>query len=123
MLLGLLAGLFCFTAVNIVKRRFAIDDSLDVFAVHGVGGMLGALMLAVLMAPALGGTGYAEGSGMADQLAGQAIAVVVVVLWSAVATAAIAWLTGIVFPMRATEEQEHQGLDLAQHGEKAWDWD
>ncbi|MCA1748979.1 MAG: ammonium transporter [Sphingomonadales bacterium] len=110
-------------AASMAALTWALIEKIKFGKVTGVGGMLGALMLAVLMAPALGGTGYAEGSGMADQLAGQAIAVVVVVLWSAVATAAIAWLTGIVFPMRATEEQEHQGLDLAQHGEKAWDWD
>lgn len=122
-ILGLLAGALCFAAVGLVKRRFAIDDSLDVFAVHGIGGMLGALMLAVLMAPAFGGVGYAEGSGMANQLAGQAIAVLVVALWSAIATATLAWLAGVVFPMRATEDQEREGLDLAQHGEKAWDWD
>lgn len=122
-LLGLLAGLLCFAAVGLIKRRFAIDDSLDVFAVHGVGGMLGALLLAVLMAPGLGGTGYAEGNSMAAQLASQAVAIAVVALWSAIATAALAWLAGIVFPMRATEEQEREGLDLAQHGEKAWDWD
>lgn len=122
-ILGFLAGLICFGAVGLIKRRFAIDDSLDVFAVHGVGGMLGTLLLALLMAPALGGVGYAEGTDVVNQLAGQGIAVVVVALWSAIVSAALAWLTGIVFPMRATEDQEREGIDLVQHGEKAWDWD
>ncbi len=123
MLLGLLAGAICFGAVGLIKRTLAIDDSLDVFAVHGVGGMMGALLLAVLMNPALGGTGYIEGTGMASQLVSQAIAIGAVALWSAFATAALAWIVGLVLPMRATEEQEHDGLDLSQHGEKAWDRD
>jgi Amt family ammonium transporter len=123
MLLGLLAGLICFGAVGLIKRRFAIDDSLDVFAVHGVGGMLGAILLAVFMAPGLGGVGYAGGNTMGNQLMTQFVAVGVVALWSLVATAALAWITGIVFPMRATRDQELEGLDLSQHGEKAWDFE
>ncbi|MEM8695348.1 MAG: ammonium transporter [Pseudomonadota bacterium] len=122
-LLGLLAGIVCFGAVGLIKRRFAIDDSLDVFAVHGVGGMLGAAMLAVLMAEGLGGAGYPVGVTMTSQLVSQLTAIGVVALWSAVATAGLAWITSIVFPMRATKEQEQEGLDLSQHGEKAWDWE
>ena len=123
MLLGFLAGLVCFGFVGLIKRRFAIDDSLDVFAVHGVGGMLGTAMLAILMVPALGGTGYGEGVTMIDQLISQLSAIGVVALWSAFATAALVWIVGLVLPMRASEEQEHQGLDLSTHGEKAWDWE
>ena len=123
LLLGLLAGVICFAAVGLIKRRFAIDDSLDVFAVHGVGGMLGAAMLAVLMAQGLGGTGYPDGATMAGQLISQLTAIGVVALWSLFATAGLAWVVGLVFPMRATKEQEQEGLDLSQHGEKAWDWD
>ncbi len=123
LLLGLMAAIVCFAGVGLIKRRFAIDDSLDVFAVHGVGGMLGALMLAVLMAPTLGGTGFAPGITMTSQLVAQLIAIGVVALWSLVATAGLAWIVGLVFPMRATKEQEQEGLDLSQHGEKAWDWE
>ncbi|NNC71855.1 MAG: ammonium transporter [Sphingomonadaceae bacterium] len=123
MALGVLAGAICFVAVGLVKRGFKIDDSLDVFAVHGVGGMLGALLLAVFVAPSLGGVGYAGGNSMVSQLVTQLTGIGAVALWSAFATAALAWLVGIVFPMRATEEDEHNGLDLGQHGEKAWDWE
>ncbi|WP_299328455.1 ammonium transporter [Parasphingopyxis sp.] len=123
LLLGLLAGIICFAAVGLIKRRFAIDDSLDVFAVHGVGGMLGATMLAVLMAPGLGGAGYLPDTTMVSQLISQLTAIGVVALWSIFATAGLAWIVGLVFPMRATKEQEQEGLDLSQHGEKAWDWD
>src|SRR5690606_28291776 len=123
MLLGLFAGIVCFAAVGLIKRRFAIDDSLDVFAVHGVGGMLGATLLAVFMAPGLGGTGYAEGMTLTSQLVTQLTAIGVVALWSLVATGAIAWIVGIVLPMRANRDSELEGLDLSQHGEKAWDWD
>ena len=122
-LLGFLGGLVCFGAVGLIKRRFAIDDSLDVFAVHGVGGMLGAALLAILMASSLGGAGHPDGVTMTSQLVSQLTAIGAVVLWSAVATAGLAWVVGIVFPMRATKEQEQEGLDLSQHGEKAWDWE
>ncbi|MEO1167991.1 MAG: ammonium transporter [Pseudomonadota bacterium] len=123
LLLGLLAGIICFAAVGLIKRRFAIDDSLDVFAVHGVGGMLGATMLAVLMAQGLGGVGYLPDTTMMSQLISQLTAIGVVALWSLFATAGLAWVVGLVFPMRATKEQEQEGLDLSQHGEKAWDWE
>ena len=123
LLLGLLAGIFCFAAVGLIKRRFAIDDSLDVFAVHGVGGMLGAVMLGVLMAEGLGGVGYPSGVTMTSQLVSQFTAIGAVASWSLVATAGLAWVIGIIFPMRATKDQEQEGLDLSQHGEKAWDWD
>lgn len=123
LLLGLLAGIICFAAVGLIKRRFAIDDSLDVFAVHGVGGILGAMMLAVLMASGLGGVGYLPDTTMMSQLISQLTAIGVVALWSLFATAGLAWVVGLVFPMRATKEQEQEGLDLSQHGEKAWDWE
>ena len=121
--LGLLAGIICFGAVGLIKRRFAIDDSLDVFAVHGVGGMLGATLLAILMAPSFGGAGYPEDVTMVSQLISQLTAIGVVALWSLFATAGLAWVIGLVFPMRTTREQEQEGLDLSQHGEKAWDWE
>jgi Amt family ammonium transporter len=121
MVLGVMGGLFCFVAVGLIKRRFAIDDSLDVFAVHGVGGMLGATLLAIFMAPSLGGSGYPEGVTMISQLVSQTTGIAAVAFWSVVATATLAWIVGLVLPMRATAEQEHDGLDLSQHGEKAWD--
>ena len=120
---GVAASVVCYGAIRLVKQRLEIDDSLDVFAVHGVGGMLGAVMAAVFMAPALGGTGYAKGMDMAHQLVAQGVGVGVVALWSAVATAIAALMVSLVLPMRVTEDDEREGLDLASHGERAWEHD
>jgi Amt family ammonium transporter len=75
------------------------------------------------MHPVLGGAGYAEGSGMLSQLAAQGVGVFAVAVWSALATTLIALLVGLVFPMRVGEDDEREGLDLASHGERAWEMD
>jgi len=123
LLFGVLAALVCFGAIQLVKQRLKIDDSLDVFAVHGVGGMLGSLLLGVFLSSSLGGTGYAEGVTMGGQLTGQAIAVGLVALWSAVASAILAILVGRVFPMRVSKDEETEGLDITSHGERGWEMD
>jgi Amt family ammonium transporter len=85
--------------------------------------MLGSLLLAPFMAPALGGVGYAEGMGMAALLGAQALGVAAVAAWSAVATAASALAISRVLPMRVSEDDERQGLDIASHGERGWEFD
>ena len=122
MLLGVAGALVCYWAIQQVKMKAHVDDSLDVFAVHGVGGMLGSVLLAVGMSPALGGTGY-DGTTMAAMLGVQALAVGAVALFSAIATALIALGVGLVLPMRASEEDEVQGLDITSHGERGWEFD
>ena len=107
--------------IQLVKFRLKIDDSLDVFAVHGVGGMTGSLLLAVFIAPGFGGTGYAAHMGTASQLVAQAIGVGLVAAFSAIATAIIALGVNLVFPMRVSEDAEREGLDLTSHGERAWE--
>ena len=123
LLLGAIAALVCYPMIQVVKQKLKIDDSLDVFAVHGVGGIVGSLLLAVFMAPSLGGAGYAEGVGMINQLAAQAVGVGVVALYSAIASAVIAVLVSLVFPMRVGEDAEREGLDITSHGERAWELD
>jgi Amt family ammonium transporter len=118
--LGALGSLICYQAVEIVRYRMKLDDSLDVFAVHGVGGILGTLMAAVLAAPELGGVGYADGVGMADQALTQLIGVVAVVAWSAVAALALAFLVEKTVGLRAKDEAIEEGLDMAAHGERAY---
>jgi ammonium transporter, Amt family len=124
-ILGLLAGVVCFYAVSLVKGKLQIDDSLDVFAVHGVGGIMGSILLAVLMSdsPYIGGNGYAEGMSMASQLWVQIKAVGIVAIYSAVVTLIIGYMVSMVLPMRVSEEQERDGLDISSHGERAWDLD
>lgn len=123
-IMGVLAALVCYGAIRQIKA-WGIDDSLDVFAVHGVGGILGALLLAVFLSEAFGGTGYAEGMGMTDQLAAQAIAIAIaiVAIWSAIASAIIALMVSILFPIRLSAGEERDGLDIANHGERGWDLD
>ncbi len=122
-ILGALAGLVCFYAVHLVKARLQIDDSLDVFAVHGVGGMLGSILLAVLVSPSIGGNGYAEDMGMISQLWAQLTGVGIVAVYSAVVTLIVGYMVAMVIPMRVSEEEERDGLDISSHGERAWDLD
>ena len=113
LLIGLAGGLICYFAVNLIRVKLKIDDSLDVFAVHGVGGILGILLLPLLSAKALGGTG--EGDFMV-QLTGTGA----VVLWSVVASALILAVLKFTLGLRVTEEQEYEGLDISLHGESAY---
>jgi ammonium transporter, Amt family len=123
MIIGILASVICFMAVGFVKGRLHIDDSLDVFAVHGVGGILGSLLLAVFVSKSFGGAGYADGMAMGSQLWAQAKAVGIVGAYSAVCTVVIGYGVSLFLPMRVSEEAEHDGLDISSHGERAWDFD
>ena len=122
-ILGILAAVICFWFVGLVKGTLKIDDSLDVFAVHGVGGILGSMMLAIFASEALGGAGYAEGANMASQLWAQFKGVAIVAGYSAVVTVVIGYVVSAVLPMRVSEDQERDGLDISSHGERAWDLD
>jgi len=119
--IGVAAGLVCFQATGFVKRRLKIDDSLDVFAVHGVGGMLGTMLAAIFALPALGGAGYAAGMTMGSQLAAQATGIAAVAAWSIAATFVLIKLLRLVTGLRVSAEEESDGLDLATHGERAYD--
>lgn len=122
-LLGAAAAPVCYGAIQLIKQRLHIDDSLDVFAVHGVGGMTGSVLLGVFISPMFGGTGYAQGMDMGGQLLAQLAGVGIVALWSAVATAVLALAVSLFFPMRVSEDEEREGLDIASHGERAWEFD
>ena len=116
--IGALASAVCYIAVNLVRERWHIDDSLDVFAVHGVGGIFGTLLLAVFGQAAFGGLGTVKSVGA--QLGVQALALGVTVLWSAVATVVLAFVVKAVTGWRVTPEQESEGLDRAEHGETGY---
>ncbi len=122
-LLGAVAGLVCFGAVLLIKQKVKIDDSLDVFAVHGVGGILGSLLFPLLILPVLGGPGYEDGATLGSQLVAQVVGVGAVAAWTAVMTWLIAFIISYAIPMRVDEEAEHDGLDLHSHGERGWDFD
>lgn len=120
MIIGLAAGVVCFYATRIIKRVLVIDDSLDVFPVHGVGGSLGLLLCAVFVNANLGGAGYAEGMNPGSQLGVQAIGLAATFAWTAVATWVILKVVGLVTPLRVTEEDEIEGLDITQHEERGY---
>jgi Amt family ammonium transporter len=118
--IGAAAGVLCLLASSRLKRRLGYDDALDVFGVHGVGGIVGALLTGVFASQALGGIGYAEGLGMAAQVGRQALAVAVTCAWSAAVTAAALFLISRVALLRVDAEAEANGLDLALHDERGY---
>jgi Amt family ammonium transporter len=120
LILGAAGSLVCFHAVGWVKQGLKLDDSLDVFAVHGVGGILGTLAVAGLATPMLGGVGWAEGMNAGWQLGVQTIGVLAVCAWSAVASAAILLVCRFTTGLRASPEAIEDGLDVSAHGERAY---
>ena len=118
--IGLAGGLVCYWMVGLVKTKWAIDDSLDVFAVHGVGGIVGALLVAVFGITALGGGGLAEGATMNSQFWVQSIGVIATVAWSLVFTFFIVKVTMALVGLRVDDEEITQGLDVSAHGESGY---
>ena len=120
LVIGIIAGIVCFNAVIIIKQKFKIDDSLDVFPVHGVGGILGTMLVGVFASSELGifsGQGLAEGVSIASQLNVQFIGVVVTFAYTAVATYIILKIVGMITGLRVSTEEEQQGLDITSHEE------
>jgi Amt family ammonium transporter len=125
--LGLIAGAICFFACTTVKNALGYDDSLDVFGVHCVGGIIGAILTGVLVNPALGGTGimdYATGKiadySFATQIVAQCKAVALTLIWSGVGSAILYKIVDLILGLRVSIEAEREGLDLTAHGERAY---
>ena len=119
-IIGGTAGVVCFFATQMIKRRFFIDDSLDVFPVHGVGGVIGTLLTAVFAATTLGGLGLAEGTTIANQFVTQMIGVIVTIVWCGVWSYAIFRILDATIGLRVSREQETEGLDLVLHDETGY---
>ncbi|NQV57870.1 MAG: ammonium transporter [Rhodospirillales bacterium] len=118
---GFLAGIVCFFAINIVKKAWKIDDSLDVFAVHGVGGILGILLTSVFADTSFGGMGLANGVTIGTAFLGQLAAVMITVTWAGIASYVLIKITQGLVGLRVDEDSESEGLDLAEHGEHGYD--
>jgi Amt family ammonium transporter len=118
--IGLIAGVVCFFATQILKRKLHIDDSLDVSPVHGVGGVIGSLLTGVFAATWLGGSGFSLDHSVAQQLGVQALGIVVAAAWCGGVTWIILKLLDVVVGLRVAEEHETEGLDLAEHGERGY---
>ncbi|MBT3798108.1 MAG: ammonium transporter [Porticoccaceae bacterium] len=124
LVIGLSAGIICYYATQAIKQRFQIDDSLDVFPVHGVGGMLGTLLAGVFASDALGvfsGQGYNEGMDMVSQVSVQLTGIVATFAYTAVVTYVLLKLVDRMLTLRVEEEGEMRGLDLVEHDERGYD--
>ena len=118
--IGLVVSPICVFFVSTVKNGLGYDDSLDVFGVHGIGGIVGALLTGVFASDSLGGVGYAEGQNMAGQMLVQVEAVLTTIVWCGVVSFILYQLVKIVTGLRVAPEVEREGLDLAEHGERAY---
>lgn len=127
-IIGLVSGLVCLWGVNGLKRMLGADDSLDVFGVHGVGGIIGAVLTGVFASPSLGGTGVydyvanavAEGYSIGSQVWIQTQGVLITIVWSAIVAFVAFKIVDLVIGLRVTEEEEREGLDITSHGETAY---
>jgi len=118
--LGLLVSPLCYFFVSTVKNKFGYDDTADVFGVHGIGGMFGAVITGILASSSLGGVGYAAGMTMGHQILVQVEAVVTTILWTGIGSLILYKVVDMVVGLRVSVEAEREGLDLASHGEAAY---
>ncbi|HAU78044.1 MAG TPA: ammonia channel protein, partial [Agrobacterium sp.] len=117
--LGLIVSPICYFFVSVVKNKFGYDDTADVFGVHGIGGIIGALGTGIFTSPLLGGTGKPEFS-IASQLWTQFVAVAITIVWCAIVSAILYKIVDVIVGLRVPVEAEREGLDLATHGEAAY---
>lgn len=120
LIIGVSAGVVCFFATSFIKQKLKIDDSLDVFPVHGVGGILGTILAGIFVSAGLGGVGFAEGMNMGSQLSVQLIGVLATIVFTAVATFVCLKIVDMVLGLRVTDEEEIEGLDINQHDERGY---
>ena len=122
LIIGGVAGIICYLMVHLIKQRFKIDDSLDVFAVHGIGGLTGTLLVGILALPSFGGLGLADGMTAGSQLGVQALGSVAVAAWAVVGTVIIIWFVRAITPLRVSDDDETEGLDVTIHGERGYNF-
>ena len=120
LIIGSLAGVLCYEATQFIKQSLGIDDSLDVFPVHGVGGMLGTTLTGVFVAASWGGAGLPEGVSMGSQVMVQIIGVITTILWCGFFTYIILKVVDGLTGLRISDDDEETGLDLTQHGEAGY---
>ncbi len=118
--LGAIASAVCYFFVAVVKIKMGYDDSLDVFGIHGVGGIIGAIGTGIFASSSLGGVGYADGVTMAGQVWIQILAVLVTIVWCGIGSFILYKIVDMIFGLRPAVEAEQQGLDLSSHGEVAY---
>ena len=119
-ILGISGGVLCYVAVDLIRIRLQVDDSLDVFAVHGVGGMLGTILCSFLISTSWGGEGFDDGLLAIDHLKIQSYAVLVTIIWTVIITYIILKVISLFTSLRVDEENEIEGLDTSTHGESGY---
>ncbi len=120
LIIGVSAGIVCFFATSFIKQKLKIDDSLDVFPVHGVGGIIGTLFAGIFVSAGFGGVGYADGMNMGSQLGVQLTGVIATIVFTAVATFVSLKIVDMLLGLRVTDEEETEGLDINQHDERGY---
>ena len=120
LIIGLTAGIVCFYATNLMKQKLRIDDSLDVFPVHGVGGALGTILTGIFASNALGVFSGQEDIAIGSQLGTQALGVLIVFVFTGAVTWIILKITDVVIGNRVSDEEETEGLDLVSHNERGY---
>ena len=118
--IGIVSGIVCFWGATSLKSQLGYDDSLDAFGVHGIGGIVGALMTGIFVAEGLGGVGLAEGMTIGTQVWAQLLSIIVTVVWSGVLSFIILKIVDATVGLRVEEDEERQGLDLSQHNERGY---
>ncbi len=118
--LGAIASAACYFFVAVVKPAAGYDDSLDVFGIHGIGGIVGAIGTGIFVSSSLGGIGYADGVSMGGQVYSQIVAVVITIVYCGIVSAILYKIVDLVIGLRPTLESEREGLDLTSHGESAY---
>ena len=118
LIIGILAGIICYEATQYIKKVLMIDDSLDVFPVHGVGGILGTLLTGVFASASFGGMGL-ENS-ISDQVMIQIVGIIFTIIWCGIFTYIALRVTNSIVGLRVTDEDEQTGVDLSEHGEKGY---
>lgn len=120
LIIGISAGIVCFFATGFIKRKLKIDDSLDVFPVHGVGGILGTILAGIFVSAGWGGIGFADGVNMGSQVGVQLTGVIATLVFTAVATYICLKVVDLVIGLRVSDEEETEGLDINQHDERGY---
>ena len=118
--IGLVSGVVCFWGATSLKAKLGYDDSLDAFGVHGIGGIVGALLTGVFVAKGLGGNGLAEGMTIGTQVWAQLLSIIITIAWSGILSFIILKIVDATVGLRVEEDDERQGLDLSQHNERGY---
>ena len=120
LVIGLVSGVVCFWGATSLKAKLGYDDSLDAFGVHGIGGIVGALLTGVFVATSLGGNGLADGMTIGTQVWAQLLSIIITIAWSGILSFIILKIVDATVGLRVEEDEERQGLDLSQHNERGY---